>query len=412
MFSSLDGIGTPEEHALAAKEQGLVGLGISDHGLNSGWYHMEKACREYDLNFLPGVETYFTPDRHVKDKNTGFGVNPAHLLLIAQNERGARNIHKIVSSSFIQGFYGKPRCDWDLLERFNEGLIATSTCLGGPVGKYMRVNDMDRARDWVVRMHNIFEDRFYLELQPHPIPEQIELNRFLLSIPDIPKIVTNDSHYPTPESSEIQAISACIATKSTLRNPAITYDHDYSIKSLEQIEREIHEIQEASLEEIGEALSNTHRILSETNVELPKGLPLNPGWDNAESDLRTHLTDGFKRKVSPKFSKEKKREYKERLRYEYDLICTKGFAEYFLVVEDMIRAAKDRHVMVGVGRGSAGGSLMSYLLDITEVDPIKWNLPMERFMSPHRGGWDMTFHKHKEITELTEAYWERMDQAA
>lgn len=408
MFSALDGIGLPEEHVNAAKEKDLPGIAITDHGLNSGWYNMENACKEGEINFLPGVESYFTTDRHVKQKDHGFASYPAHLLLIATNLQGIKNIYKIVSSSYIEGFYGKPRCDWDLLKRFNEGLIATSTCVSGPVGKYIRSNDYDRARHWIVEMQKIFGDRFYLELQPHPFDELIQLNNFLVTIPDIEKVLTNDSHYPTTDDSNPQQISACIATKTTLRNPAITYEHDFSIKSIEELVEEMSDIG-FSGDYIDRAAETTQGILSSVNVKLPKGLSLNPGWDNAEKDLDDHLRQGWDQKIRPNFSGEKKREYKARLQYEYDLITTKGFAEYFLVVEDMINAAKNRDVMVGCGRGSSGGSLMSYLLGITEIDPIKWDLPMERFMSPHRGGWKMTFHDHKEITELTEAYWEEIN---
>lgn len=411
MFSALDGIGEPEEHVDAAIEAGLPGMAISDHALNSGWYQMEKACKKKDLNFIPGVESYFTPDRHVKEKDQGFGSHPAHLLLLAFSQKGIKNLYRMISSSYIEGFYGKPRIDWDLLERFNEGIIATSGCVGGPVGRYIRYDDYDRARNWIVRMQDIFGKRFYLELQPHPFPEQVELNQFLMSIGDVQRVITNDSHYPTPESKELQQISACIATKSTLSKPAIVYQHDFSIKSLDKLYEEMGNIGFFG-NEIDDALNNTLNLLEAINVDLPHGISLNPGWNNAKKDLDEHLRDGWQRKIKPLFSGEKKREYLERLTYEYDLICTKGFAEYFLVVEDMINAAKKRDVMVGVGRGSSGGSLMSYLLDITEIDPIKWNLPMERFMSPHRGGWRMTFHDNKEITELTEWYWEELGNAS
>lgn len=410
MFSALDGIGLPEQHVKAAKEAGLPGMAITDHGLNSGWYHMEDSCKKENMNFLPGVESYFSPDRHIKEKDHGFGSHPAHILLLATNLQGVKNIYKIVSSSFIEGFYGKPRCDWDLLKKFNEGIIATSGCVSGPVGKYVLKDDYDRARNWIVEMQKIFEDRFYLEFQPHPFDELLTLNNFLSTIPDIERVLTNDSHYPTSDDSVPQQISACIATKSTLKNPAITYAHDFSIKSFDQLIEGMSHIG-FSGDYIDQAAQTAYNILGNNHVKLPKGIKLNPGWPNAEHDLDAHLREGWNQKIRYKFSGEKKREYKARLKYEYDLICTKGFAEYFLVVEDMINAAKKRDVMVGCGRGSSGGSLMSYLLGITEIDPIKWDLPMERFMSPHRGGWKMTFHNHKEITEITEAYWEEVNGA-
>lgn len=398
-FSRLDGIGLPSDHANAAKEQGLDGLAITDHALTSGWLQWEEALRKSGLNPLFGVETYFAPDRKVKTKDSTWGSNPAHLLLIAKNREGLKNINKIVTDSHLEGFYGKPRTDFSFLREHSEGVIATSSCVSGPVGKYFGAGDLDRARDWIATADEIFED-FYLELQPHPFDQQIELNKFLTSF-GLPLICTNDSHYARSTDAKFQEISVCVSTGSKLSDEKrMTYDFDFSVKSYGQIWRELQEFTKVPEKFATEAIDNTKELLINTKVELPKGVSLTPDWPNAIEELRRLLTIGLNRKVP----KDKIDEYKKRLRYEYDIVVSKGFAEYFLVVQDMVAAAKEKGVFVGCGRGSAGGSLIAYLLDITEADPVRWNLDMERFISPSRGGYEMSFHSATQITELMNWY--------
>jgi DNA polymerase III subunit alpha len=406
-FSQLDGIGLPEDHAQAAKEAGLDGLALTDHSLTSGWIGWEDAFQKEGLNPLFGVETYFAIDRHHKDKEALWGSTPAHMLLIAQSDEGLKNINRIVTDAYLEGFYGKPRTDFSVLREFSEGVIASTGCVSGPVGRFLSAGDLDRARSWIADAMEIFDGRFYLELQPHPFEEQIKLNKMLCDIDGSlglnNLILTNDSHYPKLSDKPIQAVSNCIATKSTLANPAMSYDYDFHVKSYEQIYKELQEHTGVDEECAAQAVENTKRLLTETRVSLPRGLNLTPEWPNAVEDLDRLLEQGFNRKVRGDFDT-----YRKRLQYERKIIVSKGFAEYFLVVADMVQAAKDRGVFVGSGRGSAGGSLVAYLLDITEVDPIKWDLGFERFISPERGGYKMTFHNATEITELKNWYEERV----
>ncbi len=363
----------------------------------------EKAMKSEGLNPLFGVETYFAPDRRIKTKESTWGSNPSHLLLIAKNETGLKNINRIVSDSYMEGFYGKPRTDFSVLSEFNEGIIATSSCISGPVGKYFLDGDLDRARSWIAEAQDIFEDNFYLEIQPHPFDEQIRFNKFLVSLGE-QLICTNDSHYARPEDAKDQKISVCVTTGKLLSDPnRMSYSHDFSVKGYNQIWEELQGFTDVPENAATQAIENTRKIIQNTKVSLPKGLSLAPEWHNAKQELYDLLSDGMEKKVP----QNRWGEYGKRLRYEYDIIVTKGFAEYFLVVADMVRAAKDRGVFVGCGRGSAGGSLIAYLLDITEVDPIRWNLDMERFISPSRGGYEMSFHSATEITELMNEYEER-----
>lgn len=405
MYSRLDGIGLPKDHASAAKDQGLDGLALTDHAMTSGWYDWEKSLKAEGLNPVFGVETYFAPDRLVKDKDSTWGSAPAHLLLMAKDQEGLKNINRIVTDSYLEGFYGKPRTDFSVLREHSKGVIATSSCVSGPAGKYFQAGDLDHARSWIATAQDIFEDDFYLEIQPHPFDEQIALNKFLGSM-DIPLVTANDSHYARPEDREDQAISVCIATASTLSDPKrMQYSHDFSVKSYKQIWEELQSLTSVPESVATRAIETTKSILQSTRVELPKGLSLTPKWDDAPEELFKLLNAGISKKVPGGFENS---EYLSRLKYEYHIVVSKGFAEYFLVVADMVRAARDRGVFVGCGRGSAGGSLIAYLLDITEVDPVKWDLQMERFISPNRGGYEMSFHSATEITELMNEYEEEV----
>lgn len=399
-YSQLDGIGLPEAHASAAKEQGLDGIAITDHALTGGWLRWEKAVRAEGLNPLFGVETYFAPDRHLKTKESTWGSSPSHLLLIAKNQEGLKNINRIVSDSYMEGFYGKPRTDFSVLREHSEGIIATSSCIGGPSGKYFQNGELDKAMGWIADAQDIFGGDFYLEIQPHPFEEQIAYNKFLVSLGE-QLICTNDSHYARPEDSKDQEVSVCVTTGKLLSDPnRMAYSHDFSIKGYNQIWEELQGFTDVPENAATSAVENTKKIIQETRVEIPKGLSLAPDWPDAANELYRLLSEGLGRKVPRK----KRVTYSKRLRYEYDIIVSKGFSEYFLVVADMVSAAKERGVFVGCGRGSAGGSLIAYLLDITEVDPIRWNLDMERFISPSRGGYEMSFHSATEITELMNEY--------
>ncbi len=390
-------------------------MAITDHGTTSGWYLYEKAARKAGINPVFGVEAYWVPDvTHKKDGE--FGLSPSHLVLLAKNEKGIRSINEIQTASNTErAFYGKARCDNSILRNHSEGVVALSACLAGAVGKYLKSNQVHKAREWIKEMYDIFGDNFYLELQPHNMDEQRELNRFLYTMrgTDIKFVVTTDSHYPYPKDWETRLISYSLSVGKRLEevlddtsDRRYPYEHTYHVKGYQELYEDLWNHHSGVLpdEFIADAMRNTHRLTHELKVELPKGMSLMPLWKgNAKKDLYDRLQKGYEQKILNRGGVWND-EYVERLRYEYELIVTKGFSEYFLVVSDMVEAAKEMGIMVGVGRGSAGGSLVSYLLDITEVDPIRWNLPLERFLSPHRGGFEMSFHGPTEITKLHKKY--------
>lgn len=414
-FSAFDGLGQPIEHLEAARDAGLPGLAITDHGTTSGWYSFEEAAGEVGLNPLFGVEAYYCPDASIKDKDEGFGTRPAHLIILAKNERGLRSINSIITRSYAEGFYVKARCDARMLAENREGIIVTSACVGGPVGKYLESGDHQRARSFIREMVSIFGEDFFLEIQPHDMPEQRALNEFLAKgyYGKVPFVIGNDSHYPRKGDRRDHRILLAASTNTSEDDPVYSYDHDFWVKSLDDTALTAgknHPYLPKGLLE--EATSNVERMLSGIRVSLPKQLTLTPSvGENAIESFRRSVEKGFREIVAREgLSRQERSAYIDRLSYEMRIIEDKGFVDYFLVVSDTIALAKRSGVMVGIGRGSVGGSLVAYCLGITSVDPIKWSLPFERFMPPHRGGYEMTFHGPDEVYEISREGLDRLER--
>ncbi len=383
-FSLLDGACRINKLVKRVKELGQEAVAITDHGVMYGVIDFYKACKAEGIKPIIGCEVYVAPRGRTRfQKVHEFDSNFSHLVLLCRNEEGYRNLSYMVSQAFLEGFYMKPRIDLDLLKEHCGGLIACSACLGGEVPKLLAAGDYDKAKEVALEMREWFgEDGYYLELQDHGIPAQRQVNAGLMRLHQetgIPLIATNDAHYLRREDAEMQDILMCIQTGKTLDDPnRMKFEtQEFYVKSEEEM---------ASLfPNCPEALENTAKIADMCNVEFEFGkyhLPhfqLPEGWTDGDAYFEKLCMDGFRWRYPAESP-----EYLEKLRYEMGMIRKMGFVDYFLIVSDFIAYAKSHGIPVGPGRGSAAGSMVSYCLNITDLDPVKYNLYFERFLNPER----------------------------
>lgn len=383
-FSLLDGLAKIPKLVARVKDLGMKALAITDHGGMYGVVHFYLKCKEEGIKPIIGVETYVARRSHL-DKEAKVDVEPYHLLLLAKNEEGYKNLLKLVSIAHLDGYYYKPRIDMELLEKYREGIIATSACLQGQVAKSIREGDLAKARKIAGTFSEIMGDgNFYLELQDHPtISDQGKVNEEVVKISQelgLPLIATNDSHYVMPDDAEAQEVLLCVQTQKTLNDknrPLSMIDSpDFYIKTPEQML--------ASFLKYPEALKNTLEIAEKCNVELKTGSWILPKFDvpdgfDGDSYLRKLAEEGLSTKISSTPS----REITERLNYELNIIAKKGYSTYFLIVADFVNWARNQ-VIIATTRGSAAGSLVSYLIGITTVNPLDYGLPFERFLTLDR----------------------------
>ena len=383
-FSLLDGACRINKLVKRVKELGQEAVAITDHGVMYGVIDFYKACKAEGIKPIIGCEVYVAPRGRTRfQKVHEFDSNFSHLVLLCRNEEGYRNLSYMVSQAFLEGFYMKPRIDLDLLKEHCGGLIACSACLGGEVPKLLSAGDYDKAKEVALEMREWFgEDGYYLELQDHGIPAQRQVNAGLMRLHQetgIPLIATNDAHYLRREDAEMQDILMCIQTGKTLDDPnRMKFEtQEFYVKSEEEM---------ASLfPNCPEALENTAKIADMCNVEFEFGkyhLPhfqLPEGWTDGDAYFEKLCMDGFRWRYPAEPP-----EYLEKLRYEMGMIRKMGFVDYFLIVSDFIAYAKNHGIPVGPGRGSAAGSMVSYCLNITDLDPVKYNLYFERFLNPER----------------------------
>ncbi|MBO5485370.1 MAG: DNA polymerase III subunit alpha [Eubacterium sp.] len=392
-YSLLDGSSKITELVNRAKELGMDSLAITDHGVMYGVIDFYRAAKAAGINPILGCEVYVAPgsrfDREAgKNRYNGeTGVEDDsryhHLVLLAENNVGYGNLMKIVSRGFTEGFYYKPRVDYEVLEEFHEGIIALSACLAGAVPWLLRRGLYEEAKEEALKLQGIFgEGNFFLELQDHGIPEQQTVNQGLIRMNrelGIDLVATNDVHYIYDSDAEAHDILLCIQTgKKVLDENRMRYEGgQYYLKSPEEMEE--------LFPYAKEALENTHKIASRCHVEIEFGKYKLPHFDvpegyTSESYLRKLCEEGLVKRYG-----EQAPELKERLDYELNTITTMGFVDYFLIVWDFIKYAKDNNIPVGPGRGSAAGSLVAYTLNITDIiDPIEYNLLFERFLNPER----------------------------
>ena len=383
-FSLLDGACRIKKLVERVKELGQDAVAITDHGVMYGVIDFYRACREAGVKPIIGCEVYVAPRGRTRfQKVHEFDAAFSHLVLLCRNEEGYRNLSYMVSQAFLEGFYIKPRIDMDLLREHCGGLIACSACLGGEVPKLLMAGDYEKAKEAALEMRELFgEDGYYLELQDHGIPVQRQVNGGLLRLHEetgIPLIATNDAHYLRREDAEMQDILMCIQMGKTLDDPGrMKFEtQEFYVKS----EAEMAEL----FPNAPEALENTARIAELCNVEFEFGkyhLPhfqLPEGYDDGEAYFRDLCWKGFARRYP-----EQPEQYRKQLEYEMGMIRKMGFVDYFLIVSDFIAYAKGNGIPVGPGRGSAAGSMVSYCLNITDLDPMKYGLYFERFLNPDR----------------------------
>ena len=381
-YSLLDGSGKIKEMVLRAKELGMDSMAITDHGVMYGVIDFYRACKAEGIRPILGCEVYVAPGSRFEKEGAAAEERYFHLVLLAKNNVGYSNLMKIVSKGFIEGFYYKPRVDRELLMEHHEGIIALSACLAGEVATLLRRGFYEEAKKAAMELSGIFgEGNFFLELQDHGIPEQRTVNQGLLRMSKetgLPLVATNDVHYTLAEDWKAHDILLCIQTQKKVSDEnRMRYEGgQYYIKSPQEMEE--------LFPYAKEAVENTHKIAEQCNVEIEFGNYKLPKFDvpdgyTAWEYLQKLCHEGLKRRYPENFQ-----ELEERLQYEMDTIHNMGFVDYFLIVWDFIRYAKERGIAVGPGRGSAAGSIVSYCLEITNIDPIKYNLLFERFLNPER----------------------------
>ena len=385
-YSLLDGSSKIPELVRRVKELGMDACAITDHGVMYGVIEFYKACKAEGIKPIIGCEVYVAPGSRFEKGKEKSAERYNHLILLAENDTGHKNLMKLVSRGFTEGFYYKPRVDYELLSEYHEGIIASSACLAGIVPTKLRNGDYEGAKEEAMRLKDIFgENNFFLELQDHGLSEQKFVNQGLMRISSetgIPLVATNDCHYLYKEDAEAHDVLICIQTQKNV------YDEDrmkyeggqFYVKSPEEMEEVFHYIPEA--------IHNTEEIARRCNVEIEFGkyhlpqYPVPEGYTSL-SYLNKLCEDGFKKRYEGA-NEATEAMLRERLKYETDTITSMGFVDYFLIVWDYINFAKENHIAVGPGRGSAAGSIVAYCLGITGVDPIRYNLLFERFLNPER----------------------------
>lgn len=380
-YSLLDGSSKISELVARAKELGMDSIAITDHGVMYGVIDFYRACKEEGIKPIIGCEVYVAARKRT-DKDSHLDSSIYHLVLLAENQVGYKNLMKLVSKAFVEGFYYKPRIDLELLEQYSEGIIGTSACLGGQVQSAILNVSYDKAKEIALRYNDIFgQGNFYLELQDHGYKEQKQVNQELIRLnkeTGIPLIASNDVHYTYKEDSKAHDILLCIQTNKKVNDEdRMRYKGgQFYLKSPEEMSE--------LFPYAKEAINNTCEIASRCNVEFEFGNTKLPKFDVPEGyDAKTYLRKLCQEGLEERYPKTRD-ELQERLDYELSVIEQMGYVDYFLIVWDFIKYAKDNDIMVGPGRGSAAGSIVAYTLKITDIDPIRYNLIFERFLNPER----------------------------
>lgn len=376
-FSLLDGMGRIDEYVSRAQELGIQHMAVTDHGVMYAALDWYQAAVAGGIHPIIGMEAYLAEGPIAKRERKSY-----HLLLLAENDVGYRNLLKLASIASLHGFYYRPRIDMELLQQYHEGIIATSACLGGPVANNLLHHAPDKARRYAGLLAEIFgKDRFYIEIQDHGLPEQIQVNKDLIPLArelDLPLVATNDVHYCREHDAPAQDVLVCVQTNTTLQDPKrLKSDtNQLFLKSADQMAR--------LFGDVPESLTNTIRIAEMCSLDLGfKGYQL-PEFD---------VPDGFTGETYLRYLCEQGAMERygtidgavgERLDYELGVINSMGFTSYFLITWDFVNFAKTNDILVGPGRGSAAGSIVTYCLNVTGLDPLKYELIFERFLNPSR----------------------------
>jgi len=388
-YSLLDGLVKIDDLVNKAKEDGMTALALTDHGVMYGAIEFYQKCLAADIKPIVGVEAYLALTNH-KDKNPSTGTGRYHIILLAQNEAGYKNLIKLTTIAHLEGFYYKPRIDWNLLQQHSEGLICLSACLQGELPRAILNNDEKKSEEIIQKHQQLFGDRYFLEVQHHPnMPEQKKVNAAIFDLGkkhSIPVVATNDVHYLNTEDAEAHDILICLQTKKKITDTErmTMLGEDFSFFTTDQMA----DFFRGNLE----VIENTNKVAEMCNLEIKLGEILLPGYDlpkgkTAEQTLRDLCNNSLKEKYKidiNNIKSDKEKEIVDRLNYELGIIEKMGFPSYILITQDFINWAKGQGIAVGPGRGSAAGSIVAYLTNITDLDPMEYGLLFERFLNPDR----------------------------
>ena len=401
-YSLLDGSNKIKEYVARVKELGMTAAAITDHGAMFGVIDFYRAARAEGIKPILGCEVYVAPNSRFDKELTGGEDRYYHLVLLAENNQGYANLMKIVSRGYVEGFYYRPRVDMEVLSQFHEGIIALSACLAGEVQRYIVKGLYEEAKKSALKYEKVFgKGNYFLELQDHGLPEQKIVNQALIRMSqelDIPLVATNDIHYTYAEDVKPHDILLCIQTGKKLADEdRMRYEGgQYYVKSPEEMA--------ALFPYAPEAIENTAKIAERCNVEIEFGVTKLPKYDVPEGYtsweyLNKICFDGLKERYPDDDGP-----LKERLEYELGVIKNMGYVDYFLIVWDFIKYARDHGIAVGPGRGSAAGSIVAYTMGITNIDPIRYQLLFERFLNPERVSMpdidiDFCFERRQEVID-------------
>ena len=381
-FSLLDGANRIKDLPVRAKELGMDAMAITDHGVMYGAIDFYKACKKEGVKPIIGCEVYVAP-RSRFDKEPGVDNKYNHLILLAKNNQGYKNLSKLVSLGFIDGYYYKPRIDLEILEKYSEGLVCLSACLAGSVNQALLNGQNEKAEEIALWHKRVFEEDYYIELQNNGIKEQVLANQKLVQLArklDIPLVATNDAHYLKKEDAYNHEVLLCIQTGKRMS------DEDRMKFDTEELYVKSPEEMIDYFKAFPDAIENTVKIAEKCNVEFEFGHTILPNYEVPEG-YETHydfLEDLCKKGMVKRYGSSIPEEYQKRAEYELGVIKKMGYVDYYLIVWDYIHYAKTHNIPVGPGRGSGAGSILAYAIEITDIDPMKYNLLFERFLNPER----------------------------
>ena len=404
-YSLLDGMSRIKDLPVRAKELGMKAIALTDHGVMYGAVEFYKECTKNGIKPIIGCEVYVAPHSRF-DKEAGKDSGYNHLILLAKNKIGYQNLSKLVSLSFVEGYYYKPRIDLEILEKYSEGLVCLSACLAGSLSQAILQNNMEKAEEIALWHKRVFKDDYYIEIQHNGLKQQIMVNQKLIQLArkiDIPLAATNDAHYLKKEDSYFHEVLLCIQTGKRMSDEdRMRFEtEEFYIKSPEEMTD--------YFSEFPDAIENTVKIADKCNYDFEFGVTKLPNYDVPE-EFATHA-DYFKdlcnKGIRKRYGENPSEEVLKRLEYEISVIEKMGYVDYFLIVWDYINYAKSVGIPVGPGRGSGAGSIAAYAIGITDIDPLKYNLLFERFLNPERISMpdfdvDFDYERRGEVIEYVE----------